>query len=410
LKGKNVGMGKDIVILLKDATYFVEQFKDVITASSLQTYTATTFMPQCLLLDKSRTNSEHSVRLVSEREAGWGSRNLRSLEGHTNWVMSVAFSPDGKHVVSGSYDKTMRIWEMETGREVSRLEGNARGVTSVAFSSDGKHVVSGSYDETVRIWEMETGREVTKLEGHTDVVASVSFSPDGKHVVSGSYDCTVRIWETDTGREVTKLEGHTDFVRSVAFSPDGKHVVSGSDDMTVRIWETETGREVTKLEGHTDWVMSVAFSPDGNHVVSGSDDKTVRIWETDTGREVTKLDGHISYVTSVAFSPDGSRITSEDRWGKTLTWTAPEHFPLPSTNGFAAPVFPVHPTSTFAFDGGSGWLLGTRDASAGSLRRLCMVPAHRRPFRSKAFAFHGCKVVMGAESGAVTILDCSRAI
>ncbi|KAF5335257.1 hypothetical protein D9758_017379 [Tetrapyrgos nigripes] len=237
------------------------------------------------------------------------------LQGHTGSVFSVAYSPDGKHVVSGSSDQTVRIWDTETGKQVGEpFQGHTDYVWSVAYSPDGKHVVSGSSDQTVRIWDTETGKQVGEpLQGHTRSVQSVAYSPDGKHVVSGSSDQTVRIWDTETGKQVGEpLQGHTRSVWSVAYSPDGKHVVSGSSDQKVRIWDTETGEQVGEpLQGHTDYVRSVAYSPDGKHVVSGSSDQTVRIWDTETGKQVGEpLQGHTHYVRSVAYSPDGKHVVS----------------------------------------------------------------------------------------------------
>ncbi|KAF7333125.1 WD40 repeat-like protein [Mycena venus] len=195
----------------------------------------------------------------------------------------VAFSPDGKQVVSSSADHTVRIWDVATGEALgASLEGHTGAVFSVAFSPDGKQIVSGSRDQPVRIWDVATGEAVgAPLEGHTNWVRSVAFSPDGKQIVSGSGDQTVHIWDVATREAVgAPLEGHTSSVFSVVFSPDGKQIVSGSDDHTVCIWDVATGEAVgAPLKGHTSVANSVAFSPDGKQVVSGSHDYTVRIWD-----------------------------------------------------------------------------------------------------------------------------------
>jgi WD40 repeat protein len=173
--------------------------------------------------------------------------------GHSGWVVSVAYSPDGKHIVSGSNDKTVRIWDAETGAAVcDPLLGHSGRVDSVAYSPDGKHIVSGSGDKTVRIWNAETGAAVCDPPpGHSGWVVSVAYSPDGKHIVSGSNDKTVRIWNAETGAAVCDpLLGHSSCVYSVAYSPDGKHIVSGSGDNTVRIWDADTSdaREGTHVK------------------------------------------------------------------------------------------------------------------------------------------------------------------
>ncbi|KAJ7166772.1 hypothetical protein C8R46DRAFT_951385, partial [Mycena filopes] len=237
------------------------------------------------------------------------------LEGHTGTVSSVAFSPDGARIVSGADDKTVRVWDTEAQTQIGApLEGHTGTVSSVAFSPDGTRIVSGSYDNTVRVWDTETQTQIgAPLEGHTGGVSSVAFSPDGTRIVSGSYDNTVRVWDTETQTQIgAPLEGHTGGVSSVAFSPDGTRIVSGSNDKTVRVWDTETQAQIgAPLEGHTGTVSSVAFSPDGAHIVSGSSDDTVRVWDTEAQTQIgAPLEGHTGTVSSVAFSPDGTHIVS----------------------------------------------------------------------------------------------------
>jgi WD40 repeat protein len=246
------------------------------------------------------------------------------LEGHAGFVLSVAFSPDGQKVVSGSWDKTIRVWDVKTGKVERVLEGRAREVSvwayilnepkeesqyvfSVAFSPDGQRLVSGSYGGTICLWDAKSGKQEMKLKGGVGSVYSATFSPDGHTVVSGSDDNTLRLWDAKTGREERVMEGHTNYVMSVAFSPDGKKVVSGSYDRTVRLWDAKTGKQVSELRGHTDWVFSVAFSADGNKVVSGSHDKTVRIWDIKSGKEELVLRGRTNSVRRAPRSPDGQK-------------------------------------------------------------------------------------------------------
>ena len=183
----------------------------------------------------------------------------------------------------------------------SPLQGHTDSVSSVAFSPDGRHIVSGSRDETIRVWDAQTGGQVgNPLQGHTSSVNSVAFSPDGRHIVSGSRDQTIRVWDVQTGGQVgNPLQGHTSSVRSVAFSPDGRHIVSGSDDQTIRVWDAQTGGQVgNPLQGHTGYVRSVAFSPDGRHIVSGSNDQTIRVWDAQSDN-VQVGDGNSEQTTKL---------------------------------------------------------------------------------------------------------------
>ena len=236
---------------------------------------------------------------------------LRTLTGHTSSVFSVAFSPDGQTVASGSDDKTIKLWNVATGQEVRTLTGHTASVFSVAFSPDGQTVASGSDDKTIELWNVATGQEVRTLTGHTASVFSVAFSPDGQTVASGSDDKTIELWNVATGEAVRTLTGHTDAVESVAFSPDGQIVASGSEDKTIKIWDVAKDQKVRTLKGHKDYVASVAFSPDGQTLASGSADGTIELWNVATGQEVRTLIGHTEKgQIVVAFSPDGQTLAS----------------------------------------------------------------------------------------------------
>ncbi|KIM80170.1 hypothetical protein PILCRDRAFT_9732 [Piloderma croceum F 1598] len=240
---------------------------------------------------------------------------LPPLQGHNGLIRSVAFSPDGSKIVSGSRDKTIRVWGASMGVEMlPPLQGHNGWIYSVAFLPNGSKIISGSDDETIRVWDASTGiAMLPPLQGHNGWIYSVAFLPDGSKIVSGSHDKTIRVWDASTGiAMLPPLQGHNSWIYSVAFSPDGSKIISGSHDETIRVWDASTGvAMLPPLQGHNSWIYSVAFSPDGLKIVSGSHDKTIRVWDASTGiAMLPPLQGHNGWIYSVAFLPDGSKIIS----------------------------------------------------------------------------------------------------
>ncbi len=237
---------------------------------------------------------------------------IRSIDSFN--IVTIALSSDGQRIVSGSQDGSVRMWEVESGKQIWGVtDGHAKGVLSVAFSPNGRIVASAGADNAIRKWDAENGRPLGEpITGHSGAVNSIAFSPDGTRLASGSADAHVMLWEVPTHRQIGKpLTGHDGAVRSVAFSPDGRLLVSGGADYTLRVWNTETAYPAgPELKGHTAAVNSVAFSPDGRQIVSGSDDQTIRLWDWGGTRQTIWTYTHRDYIRGLAFNSDGTLIAS----------------------------------------------------------------------------------------------------
>ncbi|KAL0492012.1 general transcriptional corepressor TUP1 [Acrasis kona] len=240
-------------------------------------------------------------------------------EKEDSYVRSVCFSPDGKYLVAGTEDRTVKVWDINSGDLKYSLGGHELDIYSLDYSYDNRFVVSGSGDGKAKIWNMENGMcehtlgndEIGPKEG----VTSVAISPDGRVVAAGSLDCVVRLWDTMTGKFLDSFKGHDDSVYSVAFSPDGKTLASGSLDRTLKLWDLNGGGSVTgggdraysrcigTLSGHRDYVLSVAFSNDGKWLISGSKDRSVQFWDPRSNVLHMMMQGHKNSVISVALNP-----------------------------------------------------------------------------------------------------------
>jgi WD40 repeat protein len=319
------------------------------------------------------------------------------LQGHTEHVLSAAFSPDGKWVVTSSNDKTARVWEAATGRSVAVLSGHEIQVVDAVFSPDGKVIATSGGDRTVRIWDAASGKAVlvlgTASGGGLDPapVTTASFSPDGKLVaaapsglgpvtvwdvatgtVTAEYRLkggiwfdsvafspngqfiviatgwpgpdfvgtgrTTYVWEPQTGITITEFAGHSDAVNEAAFSPDSQWVVTASADHTAQVWEAATGEVIAVLSGHAGSVYSADFSPDGKWIVTASTDNTARVWEAATGKLVSVLEGHTGFVFSAYFSPDGKFVVTASGDNTARVWDAATGTMLTELSGHEAPV------------------------------------------------------------------------
>lgn len=227
------------------------------------------------------------------------------LEGHSDTIYAVAFSPVGMLVATSSADQTARLWDAKTGKCLHVLKCPEGDIRLVTFSPNGKTMLTANTEGTVKLWDVKSGDCSAVLLGHKGSINDVVFSPDGRHILTGSADQTARLWGVRSGTCLASLMGHTEEVNAVAFSSDGKYAITGSGDYTARFWDLNSGQCIRVLQGHTDAIRSVAFSPNDEQALTGSVDKTSILWSLDTGRAIYTLRGHSALVSSVAFSPDG---------------------------------------------------------------------------------------------------------
>lgn len=242
--------------------------------------------------------------------------------GHRLEVVSAQFSPDGKKIVTASFDKTAKIWDVATGNLLADLKDHKDLVSAAEFSPDGKKILTASWDNTVKVWDAATKERLFTLKGHKDSIFTAHFSPDGNKIVTASADGTAKLWDVLTRRLIADLKGHRARVNTAMFSVDGKKVVTASSDKTAIIWDSETGKLIYTLNerGHEGPVNSAQFSPDGKKIVTASSDKTAIIWDALSGKYSFTLKGHKRGVNSAQFSLDGKKVVTTSSDSTAIIW------------------------------------------------------------------------------------------
>ncbi|KIJ51697.1 hypothetical protein M422DRAFT_244028 [Sphaerobolus stellatus SS14] len=365
----------------QDASQFITHFYDAISCSIPHIYlSALAFAPPSQVFGN--YSCRFSIpRVLHGQLKGWSQR-WQILRGHDDIVTSVVYSPDGKFILSGSRDHTLRLWNASTGQSVGEpLRGHTDRIFSVAYSPDGKHIISGSSDKPIHIWNGSTRQPVGEPWLLDKSVFSVKYSPDGKYIISGSADNTIHIWNANARYpEGEPLKGHDDWVTSVAYSssgtvklcaelrlryvgdngtnciwnvgtrqlvgtpfkdeiyiftsvecsPDEQYIVSASSDYNICTWNISTRQLVGEpLRGHKDNISSIAYSPDGKYIVSGSDDNTIHIWNASARQPIGEpLKGHDHWINSVSYSPDGKYILSGSYDHTIHIWNADSEGPV----------------------------------------------------------------------------------
>jgi WD40 repeat protein len=239
-----------------------------------------------------------------------GNNTPEIIKGNDRRIYTIAISADSNTIAGGSSEKTIKLWNLSTKKEVSTLLGHNSAVNSITFSPDGQTLISGSSDGTIKLWNLSTGKDFKTIKAHSQEVKALAISSDGRILASGSADSTIKLWDIVSQQEITTLTEHSSLVNAVAISPDSKILASGSADKSIKLWSLPSGKEIRTLQRHSYGVNAVAFSPDGKLLASGSADSTIKLWNLPSGQESRTLKGHTKEVTSIAFSPDSQTLVS----------------------------------------------------------------------------------------------------
>lgn len=358
---------------------FIEAFGEILSLD---------FSVDGKLLATSDTQGKIVVRQVKDGQV------IQSFQ-HIDWLWSVAFSPNGKTLVTGGINQTLRLWDIATGSCIQTFSGDEHThyIYSVSFSPNGQIVASGSGDFTLKLWSVKTGRCLKTLKSHSHRVYTVAFSPKGDTLISGSADKTIKLWDVKTGKCLRTFVGSPDDIWSVAFSPNGKTLASAGYDAKIRLWDLVTGECLQVFSGHISRIFSVAFSADGQYLASGGDDHLVKVWDLYAGKCVHTLRGHTNRIFSVAFHSQNPHLLAtggSDR--QLLLWDIKTGQRLQTLQGYGNGVWSVasHSQSSLVASGSEDgvvriWDLETEDC-------IQTLEGHRMLIWTVAFSPQGDRV------------------
>jgi len=385
---------------------------------------------------------------------------IHSWIAHTNYIYSIAFSPDGRYILSGAggsdeaTDNTARLWEVASGEPRLVLTGHMERLTSVAFSPDGQMALTASEDGTARLWSLDTGEEIRQFTGHLSGINSANFSPDGRSIITASRDRTVRLWDVETGNETRRFTRHTDIVWDADFSPDGRYAASGSLDNTARVWDIATGEVLYTFTGSSydigglafspdgrslltwgngggpAWVWDIsgdgedkassgeirqfsdiegniryaAFSPDGVYVLTGGFGGLAQLWDATSGEEIRRFAGHPSYVSSVAFSPDG-RYALTSSSSTAFLWDVSTGEQIRAFRGHTDTVVAVafSPDGRTILTASIDWSARLWDTASGN--QILVLARYNQSANAGAFSHDGRFVITGSSDHTARVWD-----
>jgi WD40 repeat protein len=345
---------------------------------------------------------------------------VHTLEGHTNHIRTVAYSPDGSRIVSGSEDETLRIWDSHTGECLKVLPGHQGSIWSVACAPP-QRLVSGSMNQRVKLWDLKTGECLTTLQGYSDAIWAIALQPQGHPVLpsasdpvppappaptliaaSGSADHTVKLWDITNGQCLRTLTGHTNWIPAIAFSPDGKLLASGSLDQSIRLWDPKTGSGLRVLRGHTNWIMDVQFSPDGATLASSGFDQVIHLWDVATGECLHQLRGHEGRIWSLAYHPTAQLLASTGEDQTIRLWDLETGECTTVLRGHSGRVWAAHfsPDGRSLATGGEDQTLRLWDLTADLTVLPCrqILRGHSDRVQCLAFSPNGTQLISGSGS------------
>ncbi|MEW6735542.1 MAG: protein kinase [Acidobacteriota bacterium] len=326
-----------------------------------------------------------------------------SFVGHSREVIGAQFSPDGMRIVTTSRDKTVRIWEVVSGKLLVTLNGYKGGEIAACFSPDGTRIITTNSNQVVEIWDSTNGRWLNSLAGHKSTIYDIQLSSDGTRVATANGDGTANVWDVASGKLLFALEGHRNSIHAIAFSRNGKLIATASNDSTAKIWDAANGILLVSLAGHKSTVSTVHFSNDNTRIVTVGDDNTARVWDISNGSMLNILKGHRGLIKDVEFSSDDKRVVTAGSDNTARIWD--------TTNGQLLAVLEGHSESinTVRFSPD-----GTRVATAsddhtvkiwevGSGLLLASLEGHHGRICSASFSLDGKKIVTASDDGSAKV-------